>query len=334
MARQSEGAWYRSGKDAWYATISGKKIALGVKGKQNKKAAKEAWYRLSAMPKPSPKAHDFSVSTLVERYLADSKTRISPEAHRGYCKFLKPFADAYGSRQAEALTAQEAEAFARSRQWSPTYQAGFLGTLSGAYRWAVRERFIAINPMNSVRKPIRKSRGTEAILSPDDHTRLIAKAKPDMKDFLILLWQTGARPSEIAGLQAEQVLASDNGIIPLVKHKNAHHGKARFLIVQGEAWDMIKRRAKAVGSGLLFGQLTANAIGQRLRKLCRKAGVKHCIAYGYRHSYATQALAKGVPDATVAALLGHSGTAMLHRHYSHLTAQTQVLRQAAAQVRA
>jgi integrase len=56
-------------------------------------------------------------------------------------------------------------------------------------------------------------------------------------------------------------------------------------------------------------------------------------AYGYRHTYATSALAKGVPDATVAALLGHSSTAMLHRHYSHLTSQAKVLRNAAALVR-
>ena len=56
-------------------------------------------------------------------------------------------------------------------------------------------------------------------------------------------------------------------------------------------------------------------------------------AYGYRHGYATEALAKGLPDAQVAALLGHSSTAMLHKHYSQLTAQAGVLRQAAAVVR-
>ncbi len=56
-------------------------------------------------------------------------------------------------------------------------------------------------------------------------------------------------------------------------------------------------------------------------------------AYGSRHTYATSALAKGVPGATVAALLGHSSTAVLHRHYSHLTSQANVLRNAAALVR-
>jgi hypothetical protein len=39
------------------------------------------------------------------------------------------------------------------------------------------------------------------------------------------------------------------------------------------------------------------------------------------------------PAAHVAALLGHSGTAMLHKHYSHLTARAGVLRAALGKVR-
>ena len=54
---------------------------------------------------------------------------------------------------------------------------------------------------------------------------------------------------------------------------------------------------------------------------------------GYWHSFAIDVLANGVPDATVAALLGHSSTAMLHKHYSHLTARADVLRKAASMVR-
>ena len=68
--------------------------------------------------------------------------------------------------------------------------------------------------------------------------------------------------------------------------------------------------------------------------LRERAGVpKGPVAYGYRHAFATDVLANGVPDAHVAELLGHSGTAMLHRHYSHLTARSQALREALGRVR-
>ena len=52
-----------------------------------------------------------------------------------------------------------------------------------------------------------------------------------------------------------------------------------------------------------------------------------------RHTCATDALAHGVPDAQVAELLGHSGTAMLHKHYGHLTARAKALREALGKVR-
>ena len=66
---------------------------------------------------------------------------------------------------------------------------------------------------------------------------------------------------------------------------------------------------------------------------CRRAGVRHLIPYGYRHAFATAALSAGVPDAQVAALLGHSSTTMLHRYYSHLCGQVRVLKEALARVR-
>jgi integrase len=68
-------------------------------------------------------------------------------------------------------------------------------------------------------------------------------------------------------------------------------------------------------------------------KTRRRLGLGKLIPYGYRHGLATDALANGVPDAQVAELLGHSGTAMLHKHYSHLTARTQVLQAALGRVR-
>jgi len=107
-------------------------------------------------------------------------------------------------------------------------------------------------------------------------------------------------------------------------------------MLSGEAWAIAQRRA-AEGEGLLFkglnGRLTATAIGLRLTRACRKAGLRHCIPYGCRHTFATDALAAGVPDATVASLLGHCDTSMVHKHYSHLSSRTQTLKDAAGRIR-
>lgn len=128
------------------------------------------------------------------------------------------------------------------------------------------------------------------------------------------------------------------GLVVLGKHKTvARTGQMRLVALVPDAVDILRRRIETRPGGLLFPgqkgqQLSANSVSCRMRRLCLRAGVK-ATCYGHRHTYATDALLAGVPDATVAALLGHSGTAMLHKHYAHLTAHAQALRDAAAKVR-
>jgi len=277
-----------------------------------------------------------SVQSVITAFLADAESRVSCGCLRNYRIDLLPFASRYGSRSAESLTACDAEAYARKPEWSSTYRANVLGTLITAFRWAERERLITRSPLNGVRKPTRASRGAKAIVSADNHARLVLCAPKPFKAFLQLLWLTGARPGEIAGLRAED-LDLENGVVVLSAHKMAHLGKIRVLFLSSEAVAVIRGLERK--DGLLFpsenngGVMTAQAVGCRLRRLCVKAGVKHCIPYGYRHTFATDALANGVPDAHVDELLGHSGTAMLHKHYAHLGARSQTMRDALGKVR-
>jgi integrase len=53
------------------------------------------------------------------------------------------------------------------------------------------------------------------------------------------------------------------------------------------------------------------------------------VAYTYRSSFATDALERGVPDATVSALLGHTNTETLHRFYNRLSKRINYLKGAA-----
>jgi integrase len=79
---------------------------------------------------------------------------------------------------------------------------------------------------------------------------------------------------------------------------------------------------------------TLQAINCRFRrKRNRKSDKldKGITAYVYRPSWATEALENGVPDATVAELMGHADTAMLHKHYSKLREKREHLRKAAEQ---
>ena len=124
----------------------------------------------------------------------------------------------------------------------------------------------------------------------------------------------------------------------LLEHKTAHKGKSRTLYLTTEAVAVLVQQRKRCPTGALLRNCwgvrwTKDAIGLALSGFRKKTGITHATAYCYRHTFATDALANGVPDAQVAELLGHSGTKMLHAHYAHLGSRSKVLKSALANIR-
>jgi integrase len=337
MARPQK-PWFRESKGTWYVTVNGKKISLGVKGRENRREAYEAWHRLAGekeeAEKPKPPA---SVRTVIDAFLADAESRVKAKTMRVYRYLLSPFADAHGDGPASALTPTAAEAYSRKPAWKPQTRHAFLTTLVTAFRWAQRAGLTDCNPLLGVHKPAKVSRGMEALLTPDDYAQLLDAATPPFRLFLKVLYASGARPGEVASITAENFDA-DAGLVRLAEHKTAHKGTRRAIYLTPEAVALLVRQRERHQSGPLLrnnrGEAwTENAIGLAMRRTRERAGIPNAIAYGLRHTFATDALANGVPDAQVAELLGHSGTAMLHKHYAHLGAKAQALRDALGQVR-
>ncbi len=350
MARPSK-PWYRASKNTWYTTMDGRKVSLKVRGKESEADAVQAWHRLCANgtpeptqtpgPKPTakvgPEAEGVSVRSVLDYFLADAESRAKAKTMRVYRYFLLPFADTHGEGRAADLTPTLAEAYSRKPAWKPQTRHGFLSTLVTAFRWAERAGLIARNPLRGIRKPPKASRGMEALVTPEQYAQLLDAATPAFRLFLRVLYASGARPGEVAAITAEN-LDADAGLVRLNEHKTAHKGKIRVLYLPAETVALLVRQRERHRSGALLRNnnneaWTENAIGLAMRRTRERAGVPHAIAYGLRHSFATDALERGVPDAHVAELLGHSGTAMLHKHYSHLGARAQALREALGKVR-
>jgi integrase len=330
MARSAK-PWFYAQKNTWYVRVEGRKVSLGVHGKENRQDARAAWHRLmhEGRTKPETKKETPTVAEVVKAFLEDAKGRLKPATVRWYSTFLAPFSDAYGKVKANALTAKQAEAFASNPTWSNSTRNGFLTALSVAFRWA---RY----PILGLRKPPKESRGAKALVGEEDHALLLDASPANFKPFLRLLHLTGARPAEVASITSDN-FDEANGLVVLDVHKTARYGKSRILVLCPEAVAILKEQKERYGEGHLlrnrFGlPWTMDGVAHLMAALRKRTGAKG-TAYGYRHTFATDALASGVPDAQVAALLGHSGTAMLHRHYSHLTSRTQVLREALGRVR-
>jgi integrase len=338
MARQSK-PWFRRSQGTWYATLDGRKVSLGVRGEENAKEARQAWHRLmsglqeqKAKPKPVP-----TVGEVIRRFLADAEARMKPKTLRMYRYFLRPFAKRHGGMRVEDLTPVLVEGYSRGRGWSDSTRNTGLGAVATAFRWAVKARLLASTPLAGLERPPIASRGADTVVSPEEHERLMQAATPAFALFLRVLYGTGARPGEVRCFTAETFNAG-LGIVRLRQHKSAHKGKSRVIYLTPEIVALLSGLAERYPQGPLLRNCkglawTENAVVKAMILTRRRAGIGHAICYGYRHGFATDALANGVPDAQVAELLGHSGTAMLHRHYSHLTARAKTLKSALGMVR-
>ena len=346
MARQNEGVWYRASKDGWFITVEGKAVSLKVKGEKNKAEAIQAWHRLmsqEAPPKPveaPPKAKaGATLKELVEAFLSDAKARVKANTYATYQGCLNPFAEAHGKAKAESITPAKALAYVNRDDWGQAHRRTILGAMKTAFKWAESEEvgLTTHNPLKAMQRPSMPSRGSKASVSLDTHERLLEASTPSFRLFLTILHETGCRPSEVSRLTAQYV-DFPSGVVVLTEHKTSHAtGKPRLIVLSPKALDILTAQAIAHPEGVLLRtphgkEWVKNSSNYSMRKACKKAGVK-AILYGYRHGYATDALSKGVPDATVASLLGHSGTTTLHRHYSHLTSRIAVLRDAVGIIR-
>lgn len=350
MARPAK-PWFRSAEDCWFATVNGKKVNLFVRGRKNEAAAWREFERVRAGGSPVPTQPPVPVTpqapaqppkavTVVEvirAFLTDAEGRVEPETLEVYRLFLNNFGKRHGHLPAADLSAPTVEAYSRRPNWSVSTRSAFLAVVLRAYRHGVRSRLIPSSPLADLKRPSIKSRAADVLVTEEQHEKLCAVAPAAFRVFLQFLWLTGCRPGEAAKLSAIEV-DTESGVATPRKHKTEKAGKRRTLYLPPAALDLIRPLLDRYPTGPLFRNRIGNGwrratLGAAMRKASQKAGLPRKILYGLRHTFATDALAAGVPDAQVAELLGHSSTAMLHRHYSHLGTKRKVMAEALKRVR-
>ncbi len=340
MSRHVEGPFFRTSKNTWYVTHEGRKTSLGVPGKNNRKAAIDAWHKLLREGRPSAhsptKPDPKTVKDAVAEFLALVAVRNKPSTHELYERHLTKLTAELGQSRVSELTVPILAKWLRGLGVGATTQAITLRSVSVFLGWCVRQEIIDQNPAGAVAKPKAKNRGEEAVISPEEHAKLMELATPQLRLVLTVLHATGARPGEVCAFTAEN-FDPDAGVVKLAEHKTDHTGRLRLIFLPPETVKLLKTQAAKYGSGPLLRHRQGRgwapkAVAEQVRRICKRAGIK-VIPYGYRHTLATDALAQGVPDAHVAQLLGHGSTAMLHRHYAHLGTKAKVMAEALRRVR-
>lgn len=330
--------WYRESKQAYYVTLNGKQIRLGT----DEGEARRQWHALLAgLPTDAaPVSPLLTFADLHAAYLADQQRRVTAATHKEARSYLSPFVKRFGTMHATGIVRRDVEGFISGRKaWGAASKREAATRIVALFNWSVAAGLLATNPITGLQKPQAVSRGASALLDTATHDRLWQAATPTLRPVLTTLHETGCRPSELCHVTVADFNA-DLGCWLLAKHKTAHTtGKPRIVWLTPPVVALCRELAVEYPTGPLY----RNAVGKpwrrdylasRFRKLRDRLNLPDTLTlYSYRHTFATDALANGVPDAHVAELLGHHGTIMLHKHYSHLLARNEALRQALAKVR-
>ncbi len=337
--------WFRTAESAWFLTIreDGKQKQLrllkGENTREDRHRAEEiAIQELSArkLDTEIATAHSWiTVDHVLDAFLRHSKENHEPATYEWYEWFFSTFQPKFGKIRITQLRKHHIDAWVKSRKFGPTTVNRGIGAIKRAFAWAVEEEHIPRSPIAHIRKPQGLVR--DRVLSPEERQLILSSIRDSrFREYVTALTLTGARPGEVRRVAAENV-DLERGCWVFLKHKTVKKtGKPRIVYLCPEALELTKKLMARNPEGALFRNTVGmpwskNAIRLRFKKLRKlHPQLKGVISYTYRASFATDALEAGVPDATVAALLGHTQTNTLHRFYARLSQKIAHLQDAAA----
>jgi integrase len=199
-------------------------------------------------------------------------------------------------------------------------------------RYAVRARYISMNPADDVQLP-RKSTTEKAALT-HDQVRQLANASGELSTMVYVLAYGGLRYGEIAALRVGDVDASRRRLkvsrsvtavagMGMVEGTTKTHQTRMVplpVFVMDEVGAQVKGRSPAE---LVFPYHDGSWIPRdwfalRLDKACAAVGLTGVTPHTLRHTAGSLALASGASVVTVQKLLGHQSPITTMNVYSHM----------------
>ena len=326
--------WYWQARDGWYVQINGKQKKL-AKGKENKAAAFESFYKLMAADGYTTPPKDLTLAELVAKFRVWSEGEHAETTQEWYESHFKPLL-AYkklASRKALDITPADISAWIASRKLGQSTKRGAITAVKSLYSFAEKNCRIRNDQIRHMERPPMKRRQAA---SEEQRKQIMAEVKDEeFRNFLTAVMESGCRPGEVMRLTGEMVNLEE-GVAIFHGKTTGETGKDRVVYLTDTLRELLRKLIERMGAGVLFLNTEGrpwdrNAVRCRFRRLRAKLGMKGVVCYSLRHAYVTDALEAGVPIAQVAELAGHSDTKMVSATYSHLKERRKHMRQQAEQ---
>lgn len=138
-----------------------------------------------------------------------------------------------------------------------------------------------------------------------------------LRHYVAWAYNSGMRRAEILALEWDNVREVD-AEHTVVEVLNSKSNKSRFVSCTPEMKAIIEalRALPRVDGDQRLFPVSMSTLKRSLAALWRETGLNNVWLHDLRRSHATILMSKGIDPRTIAGRLGHSGTAMLAKHYA------------------
>lgn len=179
---------------------------------------------------------------------------------------------------------------------------------------AVKWRYIKASPAKGL-QTITMPPGRVRYLTPEERATLLARARPDLRLFIEVALQTGARRGELCGLRwCEIDMRTRTLAFPQTKN-----GERRNVPVTETLYRLLQRLPRPLDQqALVLPALSPTAVTIGFSRLAKALKLPNLKFHDLRHDVASTLTMAGVPQRSVMEILGHKDPRMTLR-YQHLS---------------
>jgi len=286
------GCWWKGGRLYSRDPRDGKCKSLRTDVPELAKKVLDGWHREALGGEPAPRRAPL-LSERIDEYLSAKAHKRSLDQDR---RRLQAALVAMGDRPIDRYSPGDVLKFLDgvSERWTPATRNRHRAAVHALFRRAHLEGLIPRNPV-ALDPQVPEDGARDRVITADEFQALKAEADDELRRMLVVLWNTGARVSEVLTMR-------DDGFVQRTKN-----GESRTIPLNASA-----RRALKAG-----WTSSPEALSQRFRNAARRAGVADVRLHDFRHTTATRLRRKGIDLVVLKRLLGHRSWAMVAR-YQHV----------------
>ncbi len=342
--------WYWKKRDYWCVPGDAKKTALRdkhgqlVRGADNEAVALAAWHEMMSLTNAGRAGSENEVKAILELFLQDAHRRkVSTKTLINYTAWFQSFTDQWKGLPVRDLKPFHVHQWWEKSHpaWGASYQNLSGSALKAAFNWAVKAgkggAIIPANPLDGMALPAMRKRSSDVVISQDEFDRLLGLIKTEeVRDIIIVGWETGTRPVNLSRATAKNV--SDDGKALFFADWNTdpdqevhktfkRTGRPLVVPLPSPAHDIVAKLKVRYPTGRLFRtsrgmDWDAGRLSNIVRHYAKRAGLTgRFTPYSCRHTRATVLLEQGMSPNDVAAVLGNS-PGVVQKNYSHVSANT------------